>query len=147
MRKLLSTALLATLITSAAVATAAGPQHGGGCGGEPGGRGDMITKLDRLVDLSDDQKASIKELREQMAPRDGKRGMTMNKLDASAADYQQQVNVLADEAAERARERVLNHAQMHAKVQAILTDEQKAELKAFHEDRSEFHNKWMNKDN
>lgn len=157
MKKLLSTALLATLITSAAFATAAGPRHGGGCGQGQGqgpgqglgGHGDMYTKLDRIVDLSDDQKTAIEELRGQMAPRDGTRGkpgMTMYKLDASAADYQEQVNVMADAAAERARERVLRHAQVHAKVQAILTDEQKAELKAFHDDRREFRNKWMSED-
>lgn len=151
MKKLLATTLITTFLAASAVAVA-GPGKGG-CGGfdgqkggfHSGGRGDMVTHLDRVVGLTDAQKAELTALQEDMradrANRD-KPAREMMNLDSTAADYQAQVNALADAAAERARERVLRHGEKHAKVQAILTEEQRAKLKEFHEDRAEFKGKW-----
>ncbi|WP_185906567.1 Spy/CpxP family protein refolding chaperone [Teredinibacter haidensis] len=136
MKKLIPTMIAALLIGSTAVAVA-GP-FGPRCGG--GGDGDMrMLMLDKVVDLTDEQKTALEALKDDMTPGNGagrgQRGaMGIMLLDTAADDYQLQVEELANTAAERARERVLQKAEVHAQVQAILTEEQRAELKAFHQE-------------
>jgi len=152
MKKLLATTLITTLIAASSIAVA-GPGRGG-CGGggyngpgagHHGGRGDMIAHLDRVVSLTDEQKAALQDIQDDMRAERGSRdwqGKAMMKLDSTAADYQDQVNALAEAAAERARERTLRHGEKHAQVQAILTAEQRAKLREFHEERASFRQKW-----
>jgi protein CpxP len=83
-----------------------------------------------VLDLSDEQKDQLKVLKEEMkANRPEKGTQTSIKaqlaaLDASDANYEQELNQLADLSAERAKARVLKMADMRVKVQQILTAEQ-----------------------
>ncbi|WP_045855885.1 Spy/CpxP family protein refolding chaperone [Teredinibacter purpureus] len=128
-------ALLATFAFSVAVAA----PFGGKCGRD-GERGIPLLMLERVVDLTSEQRVELEALMSEMAPmsRPAARGAIRGaifQLDADSADYQLQVEALATSAAERARERVLQRAALHAKVQEVLTQEQRSELQAFHNDR------------
>lgn len=94
-----------------------------------------LHRIEKVVELTDEQKTALNELRQTMqAERPDRLHIRLYDLDPTAADYQEQVNERADAAAEQARQRVLRHGEMHKRVQAILTDEQKVELKAHHQE-------------
>lgn len=97
------------------------------------GDGEM---LDRAVDLSDEQKVALENIRnkyrEEMKSVGGKHKgghWGLMKLDPSDADYEAKVQALAKENAKVAEQRTLLRAKKHAEVMAILTDEQKDKLK------------------
>lgn len=101
----------------------------------PGHHGGKMFEV--IPDLTDEQKLALETLHEQREPTGhvrGPRGDGVSSLDSTADDYQQQVEALADSAAQRARERVLKHADMHSQIQAILTEDQ---LQALQDARSE----------
>lgn len=88
--------------------------------------------LNRVDNLSDEQRAALKSLRPagKSMKRPEKIRHMIRQLDASADDYELQVNAIAEKAAERAKARVLEHAAIQAKIQNILTKEQFEQLKA-----------------
>ena len=100
--------------------------------------------LERKLDLSDEQKASVQQIRdeyrEQMKSRKGDRryhhGGFME-LDPQDPNYQGQVETLARQRAEAVEQKILLNAEKHAKIHAVLTEEQREELKALHEKRKE----------
>lgn len=100
--------------------------------------------LERKLDLSDEQKASIQQIRDeyrdqmksQMGDRGYRHGAFMD-LDPQDPNYQEQVQALARERAEAVEQKILLNAEKHAKIHAVLTEEQREELKALHEKRKE----------
>lgn len=95
-----------------------------------------MMRLFKGLDLSDDQRLQIdsildankadgqalrqrsKALREQMA-----------ELDPMAADYSTETQMLANQAAELKREQVLHGGEVRRQIAAVLTEEQRTELK------------------
>lgn len=142
MKRLIPTLTFAVALSSAAMVMAGPGGHGHGCDGEgmgPGMRGAHM--LEKILDLTDEQKTQLEAIYTQAkddAPGRGGMGRgAMFDLDPAADGYQQEVNDLAEAAADRARQRVLHHGEIHRQVMAILTDEQKEELKAHHLERKE----------
>jgi len=128
-RRLVPTLVFASLLASAAVY--AGPWGGGGCGGGGGGRGMNMVMMEKVLDLTPDQVTQIQALRAEMMPA-GPQGkprfsQQLMQLDPTAADYQQQVDAMADAAANMSRERILQRAQMHSSMYQILTPAQRKE--------------------
>ncbi|MAD14873.1 MAG: repressor CpxP [Alteromonadaceae bacterium] len=121
--------LITGVLLSACIATTA--FAGGKHSDSHRGQGFLpIHKMVRVLDLSDEQKDQLKALKEEMkANRPEKGTQTSIKtqlaaLNASDANYEQELNQLADLSAERAKTRVLKMADMRVKVQQILTAEQ-----------------------
>ncbi|WP_028876548.1 Spy/CpxP family protein refolding chaperone [Teredinibacter turnerae] len=119
----------AGLISMAASAMAMGPGQGGcGKGGGGGFQGRGLEMMEYALDLTTEQKAQIQALRDEHAAARGERGLgnpaALSQLDPSAADYQTQLDALAAQAADSARQRVYFHAEMQAKMREILTPEQ-----------------------
>lgn len=144
MKKFISSVLLSACIASSALA--------GGHDGDkfrPHGPGDFMPlhKLAKVLDLSDEQKAELKALREEMRENRPERNpensvpYQFKQLDPSASDYQQNVEQLADISAENARERFLKMAEMRVKIEAILSPEQVAKLKILNERKDRKHSK------
>ncbi|MBJ2137866.1 Spy/CpxP family protein refolding chaperone [Paraglaciecola chathamensis] len=141
MKKLITGVLLSACIATTAFA---GGKHSDGHRGQ----GFLpIHKMVRVLDLSDEQKDQLKALKAEMrADRTEKGSQTSLKaqlaaLDASDANYEQDLNELANLSAERAKERVLKMADMRVKVQQILTPEQLEKFNAMAEKRAKRHNK------
>lgn len=132
MNKLFPTTLLAIALTTSAAASFAGR---GDCFGDGGpSRGMQTPMLERILTLTDEQKSAIADINATYATDGNPRawlGDQMRDLDPQAVDYQQQVDQLAEQAAENARERVLQRADVHAQIQAVLTEEQRLQLKDF----------------
>ena len=136
MNRMIPTLIVTTLLTVSSAATLAqsrdyhhGFKHGGAMG---------LHRVEKMVELTDEQKTALQELRQEFqADRPERLHTRLSGLDPSAEDYQQQVNELAEAAADQARKRVLQQGEMHQRLQAILTDEQKAELKARHQQMME----------
>lgn len=138
MKKLLSVVLLSACIVGSA---AAGGHHEdkqrrhGGDGMFP------IHKLSRVLELSDEQIEQFKLLKEESKEarlqknRDDSPMKKLADLDPNAANYVENLSLLADSSAAQARERFLDMAEKHAKIQAILSPEQIAKLKIFREKR------------
>jgi len=108
-------------------------QADAGSRGDDRGNRDTMKMLKQL-DLSDDQKSQIKSIfkssRQETASKERMSAKhELMRLDPAANDYDAQVAKLADQAAERARAIVLRAAETKTKIAAVLTDEQKAELK------------------
>ncbi|SMF22460.1 protein CpxP [Alteromonadaceae bacterium Bs31] len=139
MKKLFPTAVLASILLSATAS--AGPWGQGGCGGKFGNPERHLAKMEKMLDLTAEQKAEIQALFEEKAaarpeakPRFGKQ---IAELDANASDYEQQLDALADGAAELARQRVLQRAETHQRMTEILTEEQMSEWQAFRAEKRE----------
>ena len=93
-----------------------------------------LDRLDRVLDLSDSQRAQLETLKEQgkQQRREAfktKRKHNLMAMDPSSADYQTQVQALAEHNAEMAKERTLKMAEFRSQVHAILTPEQREILK------------------
>lgn len=142
MKQILKSALMVSILAASA-STFAGPKgdhcehhrHHGGFG---------FGKLERMVELTDTQKAQLAEIKQQMKSEHRTHGRkhrpgNLMSLDPTAPDYQEKVNEQAEAAAEMARKHVLKRAEVHQQVMAILTDEQKAQLK---EKRAAMKAKW-----
>lgn len=136
MKRLITAVLIATTGLIAVAGTAsARPDHDGRHHGAHEGAGHMM-RMFKGLDLSDDQRLQIdsildankadghalrqrsKALREQMA-----------ELDPMAADYSTETQMLANQAAELKREQVLHGGELRRQIAAVLTEEQRTELK------------------
>lgn len=153
--KLVAASLVVVLAGGAAIALASSDDCGEGRGmwnkerhSEHGkhssGRGmmsaKMLQKLDWALELSSEQRDQMRTLMKDRHdskgdPRDEMMGLRqrMKDLDPADADYQEQVNTLAQQQAEAVRQRVLEHAGTYADIYAILTPEQQTEFKALKE--------------
>jgi len=94
---------------------------------------DPVPYLDKLVKLSDEQKGQIEKIHQEYGaqmrashPRGG--DWQIMTLDPKDPNYQNKVAELAKQNAQAAEKATLLHAEMHAKVMAVLTDEQKQTL-------------------
>lgn len=140
MKKLIVPVVCATL----AIASAQTLAFGGKKGGDHRGGKDMIMKLHYIVDLSDEQKVAIRDIKEQYrtgdrkekkAARKGKSGFAQ--LNPNDFDYDQKVAELADAAADKTKQRVIKAAKIRAAIHALLTPEQQAKLEKHKQERSE----------
>jgi|GEM_PF-340258 len=135
----------------ATVAFAAKP-FGAGCDGHGGGRGGgsgmPLALMDNVLDLTDEQRVSLNELyaqhRQERRESNGGKGGNGRRahqglwaIDSQDGNYQQHVATLADQAANQARERILLRADLHEQVQALLTPDQREQLRAFHQEMME----------
>jgi Spy/CpxP family protein refolding chaperone len=124
-KKLTLAAALAAGLTGSATALAHGPH---------GGFGGAAAELERL-DLSDAQWLQVHKImqghrkaahplhKEQMELRKG-----FVTLDPGSADYAKQVSKLQDQAAQVARDRIQDMANLKSQVYAVLNDQQRAKL-------------------
>lgn len=126
------------------MAFAGGPHHDECMKGKGYHHGKHEKMLERHLDLSEEQKASIQQIREeyrtQMKNQKGDRGPRHGgfmELDPQAPNYQEQVQALAKQRAEAVEQKILLNAEKHAKIHAVLTEEQREELKSLHEKRKE----------
>lgn len=134
-----SAALALTAVFSAAAVhadPAVAPTAAAAPGWHHGHHSPLLGAL-RQLDLSDAQKASIRQIFEShrasaKAEYAGYRAQhrAFAALDPAAPDYQQQVNGYSDQAAAAARQRTQEQAQLKSAVIAVLTPEQKAQLLA-----------------
>lgn len=125
MKKLIVPVVCATL----AIASAQSFAFGGKKGNCDRGGSDMLLKLDYLVDLSQEQKAAIDEIKskyqgDRKVSREAR--MDFKTLDPSASNYEAKLSELADAAADKAKQKVINSGKMRAEIHALLTPEQQA---------------------
>lgn len=96
----------------------------------------MMKKLDKIVDLTDAQKAQIADLpMPGKPPKPHKLLHAVVQLDPTSATYQADLETLANQAAEQAHDRVLAMAARTQDVKAVLTQEQLDKLYAFHAEK------------
>jgi len=142
-RTMLRTSMVALLVlgcaTAAAVAQTAPPPPPPADYGPPGpGRHPpMMAGFDQ-IGLTDAQKASIHQImdshREEMKSMrqsEWQQHKSFETLDPSAPTYASQVNVIAQQAASLASQRVQQMAAVKTQIYAVLTTEQKAQLASF----------------
>lgn len=137
MKKLIKS--LVIVVGFSFVATAAAGQHGGHYRGHEHNAEMRLMKLDRLVDLTDEQEAALKSLYENRTIercKMGRQGL-IQLLDTTADDYQQTIELRANKAADCVREKVIQRGALHAEVQAILTQAQRIKLNVFHQEKLE----------
>lgn len=91
----------------------------------------MLKKLDKQLSLSDEQKQQIGELmaKNRSGMQKPKQSMKqfrsqMHELDPAASDYQAQVEVLAKQQADLISQKIVERANQHAEMFALLTPEQ-----------------------
>lgn len=131
--KWFATGLCAIALTTNAFAYGPGDRCNEG-GRERGAMREMM--FTEVLQLSDAQRQAIdairQDFREEKRTNFGKgkgKGKGQNQrwvdLDPGAADYQAQVEQLAEAKSERMKEAMLQRAQMHADIYAILTPEQR----------------------
>lgn len=143
MKKLLSTTVLALSLSASAIAFAGDGNrncdrqyhHGG-----PKYMQAFSHKMAKKLELTDEQKTQMKALRQEMKPQqDRKDAMSpmakIHDMDPNSTSYNKDLTTLADTAAENARQRILRMAEMHTKMQAILTAEQREKMQAFHNEK------------
>ena len=127
--------LITGVLLSACIATTA---YAGGKNSDERRGGDFLPlhKMERVLDLTDEQIAQFEALKDELkAERQAKRSEMgeegkRKKMDALAglnpddADYQEKVNAIAEQKAEKVKARFLKRAELRMKVADILTDEQ-----------------------
>lgn len=130
MKKLITGVLLSACVAATAYA--------GGKNSDERRGGDFLPlhKMERVLDLTDEQIAQFEALKDELkAERQAKRAEMgeegkRRKMNALAglnpddADYQEKVNAIAEQKAEKVKERFLKRAELRMKVADILTDEQ-----------------------
>jgi len=125
----------ALLLTGAAMAFSQGPPRGGGFRGGPG-PGDGLGPLARDLNLTDDQKAQMKKIKDSFRESDKALHDQLRTLHESEPDP---ISGTFDEAAVRAAaearakfqiELEVSHAKMMSQIAAVLTADQKAQLAA-----------------
>lgn len=142
MKKILLMTMM--LLGVSGMAFAGGP-HGDDCmKGKGHHHGKHEKMLERHLDLSEEQKASIQQIRDEYRAQmknqkdgHGPRHGGFMELDPEDPNYQEQVQALARERADAVEQKILLNAEKHAKIYAVLTEEQREELKALHEKRKE----------
>lgn len=132
---------------SVAGATMAGGKHEHGDAAHGGKHKDRVAMLQKKLDLSDEQAAKIKLLRQEHKE-DMKQGNGRNavkkaiaKLDPNDSDYQKKLDKLADETASKAKYRVLKKGEMKAEMYKILTPEQQNKMEKLQQKRMKKHAK------
>jgi protein CpxP len=105
-----------------------------------------IHKMVRVLDLTEDQQEALKALKDELkaerrATREAKEGSTSIRaqfaaLNPNDANYEQEVNELAELQAEKAKARFLQMADVRVKISEILTDEQIEKFEAMKDKRS-----------
>lgn len=127
--------LITGVLLSACIATTA---YAGGKNSDERRGGDFLPlhKMERVLDLTEEQKVQFQALKEELkAEREAKRTEMgeegkRRKVNALAGlnpddpDYQAKVEAIADQKAEKAKARFLKRAELRMKVAEILTDEQ-----------------------
>ena len=127
--------LITGVLLSACIATTA---YAGGKNSDERRGGDFLPlhKMERVLDLTDEQIAQFEALKDELkAERQAKRAemgeegkrRKMNVLaglNPDDADYQEKVNAIAEQKAEKVKARFLKRAELRMKVADILTDEQ-----------------------
>lgn len=123
--------LLITLsITSQSLAY--GLQHGGTKHGGPRHELNLVM-LEHALALSEQQVSQIQAIRDKnRVPNQrqvkGNIHQKVMSLDPSSADYQTQVELIANQQAERVKQKVLRRAAIHAEVYTVLNSEQQDKL-------------------
>ena len=134
-RKIKMKKLITGVLLSACIATTA---YAGGKNSDERRGGDFLPlhKMERVLDLTEEQKVQFQALKEELkAEREAKRAEMgeegkRRKVNALAglnpddADYQEKVNTIAEQKAEKVKARFLKRAELRMKVADILTDEQ-----------------------
>ena len=141
MKKLIAGVLLTTCIATAAVAGGHHSKDHRGAGFMP------IQKMVKVLDLTEAQQEQLKALKEEMrSEMKAKRGersredsikAQLAQLDPSDANYEQDLNELANLQAEKAKARFLKMAEMRVKISQILTPEQLEKLDSIAKKRGE----------
>ncbi len=146
--------LIATMLLGLSGIAFAGGPHGDCMKGEgfhhKHHRGEKM--LERKLDLTEEQQASIDQIRDQYREQmrdvrgDGPRYGEFMDLDPNDPNYQEQVRAFAEERAEEVEQRILLNAEKHAKIHAVLTEEQREKLKELHEKRKQkFKERYQNR--
>ncbi|CAA0107782.1 Uncharacterised protein [BD1-7 clade bacterium] len=128
-----------TLKTLTAVTLSAGLLLGTGAAmAKPGhgGHGDNNYRAyfnQEVLQLTSEQRDEIKTIvkkakTEGRAQREAHRQVSIAKLDPTAADYQTQVEAIADAKAAMVKQRILKQAQVRADIYQILTPEQREKM-------------------
>jgi Spy/CpxP family protein refolding chaperone len=112
----------------------------------------IVEKLDRHLDLSDQQEVALQEILEsnksvfkfEARSRGGFR-MKMLGLDPTASDYEDSVNAMAGEMAEQIKQRTVAVAGVIKQVAGVLTDEQIEEARELITMRMEKGRGWHHK--
>ena len=96
----------------------------------------MIMKMDKRLDLTDAQETEIREIllsgaKQFASVKDTRRELrqAVLTLDPGAADFDSQVDSLANEIAETVRKKTLETAEIMKQVSGVLTEEQAQEAK------------------
>ena len=140
MKRLITYVIAIGLVGASASLLAMGPGPGGGngdCHGMGKYRGE---RFEQMLNLSDQQKAEIQQIREDYrtqlhaarvnSPRPALRG-----LDPTDPSYTEQVDEMAKTRATMAEHEFRLRAEKHAKIYAVLDEEQRAQLNQIREDR------------
>ena len=131
------------------------------CGGHFGGRGmsehaieHMVEKMDRRLELSNEQEVQITNIltSNMESLRDIKKtrkelGAEVMNLDPTSPQYEADVNALADQIASKVREKTLQAADVVKQVSSVLTEDQRAEAMEIIQSRMEHRKKWHDDDN
>lgn len=146
---------LTRLFLTLSILTFAGISYAGDHGHERFGKhphdGErFFSILEKKLDLSDEQVTAIQAIREEShsgmkAKMHLKKGNSVMALDPESPYYAEEVAKIADEHAAKVRERIIQRAEMHAKISAILTPEQREKFKELQEKRREKMQKRMQK--
>lgn len=133
---------------STAPATSAAPQWPNHHGPSMRGHGMGMGMWDQL-DLSDTQRASIRQLRQQgfqqARPRMQalrQQRMALDNATPGSANYQTAANALAEAEANAARARVLSEADLRSRIYNVLTPAQRAKLASLREQRQAKMRQW-----
>lgn len=141
MKKLITGILLSVCIAGTAFAGGHRSEGHKGQGFFP------LHKMVKVLDLSDAQKEQFKALKDEMKASRPEKGSDMSitaqlaQLDPSDSNYEQSLNALADQRAERARAQFLKMADMRIKIKQILTPEQLEKFTAMADKRRKGHHK------
>ena len=139
MKTRLTHVLAICLIGASTSLFAMGPGHerGGDCHGMGKHRGE---RFEQMLNLSEQQKADMQQIRQDFrtqlhAARVESQHPRLRSLDPTDPNYNEQVNEMAKTRAAMAEQEFRLRAEKHAKIYAILDDDQKAQLTQFREDR------------
>lgn len=115
-----------------------------GARGERAGFETKVEFLAKKLDLSEEQQVQIKALQQEYRPekQDMRAKMkamheSLQALDVEAADYDQQLNQLAESAAVEAAQQAKNRILLMGKIKAVLTQEQREEFAQLMDKRGE----------
>lgn len=140
MKRLITSVLLsASLLTGTAAYAGPGYDHHSGK--------NHVQYLAKKLDLTDEQKTAIEEIHrahggmDKKAKKQHRRELmrSFSELDPAAADYSERVAEIAREEAEKVEQVIIKRGEIHAKVYAVLTPEQREKfktMKAKHKNRA-----------